>query len=213
MKSVTEEDAVAFCKLCHWAYDGWIIHRILFDDIQDRLMCLGALDDFIDTGGGNCFFHVAAVSHEYLLLQIAKLHDPTRRGQRLSIGFFRNQKTWGPTEKERVAKIVQGLDEFYQFIKPARDKVIAHNDRLAMQSSRFLGEYPSKMDERYFLQLGRLCEMIWNKWGPRDGPYDKNRVFCFGPEGIPDDPLCPSTGSRQLANVVTAHPFLWVGLA
>lgn len=114
------------------------------------------------------------------MLQISKLHDPHKQGQNenLSISFFTEQECWTEEEKAEVDEIVSELDRFYQCIEPARNKIIAHNDRSTFRKKEALGGFEKGDDEKYFKALAKLCSMIRDKFCKSRWLYS-NRVFKF----------------------------------
>ena len=102
--------------------------------------------------------------------------------------------------------IVSELDGLYEQIQDARNKILAHNDRSVFTEGVPLGNFPEGQDENYFLALGRLCSMIWNKFPNSNCPYGA-RLFDFAKSGISGDPLCPCNEARELRElIVDAFP-------
>ena len=93
------------------------------------------------------------------------------------------------------------LDNLYKKIKDARNKILAHNDRSVFAKGLPLGSFPKGQDENYFLALGQLCSMIWNKFPNKNWPYGA-RVFDFTKVGMCGDSLCPSNDARELRKLI-----------
>ncbi len=82
------------------------------------------------------------ISSEYTLLQIVKLHDrKTMFGHSsLAIEFFTGQDIWSKEELCRLERIKTPLNAFYQeHIKPARNRILAHNDLETYRDNTLLG--------------------------------------------------------------------------
>ena len=203
----TEGDVQAFCDHCQWIYECWLTHSHVFECLPARLYDEWSVPvgEFVETSVGRCIDRLNEISQQYSILQIAKLHDPAHQGanENLSIDFFVRQSVWTKKEKSAIVAIATELDVFYQKIRDARNKRLAHNDRSALLSDLPLGSFQEGEDEIYFGALGRLCEKIWNKFSNKSGPYG-NRVFKFSKSGLEGDPLCASTDSKELVNLIVA---------
>ena len=201
----TQNDAQGFCDLCQWVYECWVTHLGLFDRLPERLQEERNVpfDEFVETAYARCLHRLNEISQQYSILQIAKLHDPARQGgnENLSIDFFVRQEFWTEEEVSAIECIVLELNGLYEKIEDARNKILAHNDRSVFAKGLPLGSFPKEQDENYFLALGRLCSMIWNKFPNRNWPYGA-RVFDFTKSGMCGDPLCPSNEAKQLRQLI-----------
>ena len=202
---VTQTDAQAFCDLCQWVYECWAVHSNLFERLPAQLEEERnvSLADLMETPYGACLDRLNQVSHEYIILQIAKLHDPAIQGQNenLSIDFFVRQAFWSEGEESTIREISAELNGFTEQIRDARNKILAHNDRLVFGEGSLLGSFSEGDDERYFRDLGVLCSMIWNKFPNRNVPYG-TRVFEFKKSGIDGESLCPSNEASELRELI-----------
>ena len=203
----TQSDAQAFCDLCQWVYECWITHSHLFDRLPEHIHEERNVkfEEFLETAYGRCLDRLNEISRQYVILQIAKLHDPARQrgneNENLSIGFFVEQEFWSDEETSTIRGISLELDNLYKQIKDVRNKILAHNDRSVYAMDLPLGSFPEGQDEGYFLALGQLCSMIWNKFSKKTSPYG-DRVFDFTKSGICGDPLCPSNEARALRKLI-----------
>ena len=68
MPALSHQVVIEFCKLCDWAYQVWLNHRELFDDNPRSAELQKSM-------AADAFLRLSKISHEYTLLQIAKLHD------------------------------------------------------------------------------------------------------------------------------------------
>ena len=205
----TSKNAEAFCELCQRIYNYWITHYHLSERLPDRLQQERNIteEEFAQRPYGQCLQLLTEISQPYIILEIAKLHDPARQGsnENLSINFFVNQKDfWSEKEESSINDIVSELDKFYKFIEEARNKILAHNDLSVYENNQPLGGFPQGEDEKYFRALGRLCSMIWNR-------FDLNpmlqygygyRSFDFIKSGIPEDSSDSSYYARKLIDLI-----------
>ena len=203
----TTKNAKAFCGLCQRIYDYWITHYHLSERLPERLQQERNIteEEFAQRPYGQCLQLLTEISQPYIILEIAKLHDPARQGsnENLSINFFVNQKEFWSEEEELIIKdIVSELDDFYKFIKEARNKILAHNDLSVYENNQPLGGFPQGEDKNYFRALGRLCSIIWNKFDLNPMlPYG-DRSFDFTKSGIPEDSSDPSHHARELIDLI-----------
>ena len=172
------DDANAFCQTCQYAYESWSIHVHLFRDFRKFV----DVEDeaFISSGLGMCVYHLNRVTHHDFISQVAKLHDPSKTAnhENLSIERFREHEDWTKEELKILDKIVPVLNDFYRRIKPARDKILAHNDYETSIEDRSLGGFPEGQDEDYFCKLEEFANMVWDKWAK--GVRLSNRRVRFG---------------------------------
>ena len=195
--STLKSDAQAFCDACQWAYECWVTHANFFDALfqGSEISCR----DFVDTPSGRCLGRLNEISREYVILQIAKLHDPANQGRNanLSVDYFVNQCAWSEEDKSRIEQIVTKLEQFASHIRVARDKIIVHNDRSISVKNELLGDFPLGMDELYFQALGELASLIWGKWLRTSNPWS-NRVFNFTKSGLDNDAFCPANDAKKI---------------
>lgn len=205
--SATQKDAEDFFNACQWAYECWVTCANFLESLPEYLFqeCGISAQDLLDTPHGSCLHRLHLIGGEYIVLQISKLHDPHKQGQNenLSISFFSKQKCWTGHEKVKIDKIVSELDRFYQSIEPARNKIIAHNDRSTFRKNAALGGFVQGHDEKYFEALARLCSMIQDKFCKSGGLYS-NRVFKFTKSGL-QDPYDPSYEASELRKLVVGQ--------
>ena len=201
--TATRKNAEDFVDVCQWTYECWVTCANFLESLPEYLFqeCGISKQDLLGTSHGRCLHRLHVIGHEYILLQISKLHDPHKQGQNenLSISFFTKQECWIEEEKAEIDKIVSELDRFHQCIGPARNKIIAHNDRSTFSKNEAPGRFEEGDDEKYFKVLARLCSMIWDKFCKSGGPYP-NRVFNFTKSGLQDqyDPGCEASELRKL---------------
>ena len=150
----TQYDAQAFCNLCQWVYECWLTHSNLFECLPDRFQEeeIAPFKGYVETGYGRCLGRLNEISHQYLILQIAKLHDPAlqRGNENLSIDFFVRQKFWSDDELPTINGLASELDGLYKQIEEVRNKILAHNDRSVYVKGTPLGNFPQGEEEPIF---------------------------------------------------------------
>jgi hypothetical protein len=161
MEPEPQQIAKIFCDLCNWAYECWITHRKLFVDNPDN--------NFFDEKAPYFHERLQKISHEYALLQICKLHDRAdSRYKRavsysLTIDYLIDYFPWGD-DKESIKQIAKKLDELNCRLNPARNKVIAHNDRDTLLRGEPVGGFREGLDNEYFQSLQEFVTRVHEKW-------------------------------------------------
>ena len=119
---------------------------------------------------------VNRIGKEYSLQQIAKLHDSRGKkpNQNISIDFVVSFGEWGAKEAE-IKAIEKRLLELWGHLKPARNKLLAHNDLKAILADEELGGFPEGKDDLYFAALQELVDKVHDRWG-NGGPYPFNEL-------------------------------------
>lgn len=165
MNSISKDTALKFCELCNWVYEVWVTHKKLFDENHEPDKNIGKVKYFTH--------RLSIITQEYCLLQISKLHDPAiQRGSlNLTIDYIVRFGSWGDDEDE-INSISKSLAELWAKIKPARHKILAHNDLETFFNEEDLGEFPDELDRQYFELLQRLVNIVHEKW--IGGPFPFN---------------------------------------
>lgn len=151
-----------FCDQCIWAYQCWITHIKLFDENQNKEKTINKVLGFHE--------RLWYITQQYTVLQICKLHDPAEfkrhksTSYNLTINYMINYCDWGE-DKESINALAAKLDELYQFINPARNKVIAHSDLKTIHHKyELLGKFPENLDVEYFHALQDFANCVHKKW-------------------------------------------------
>ncbi len=155
--------ALLFCKVCSWTYEAWVTRKYLFDQNDKEADTLEKAIAF--------FNRLSPITQEYSLQQIAKLHDPAvqMNDRNVSVDFVVRFGEWGDKEAE-IKAIEKRLLEFWGHVKPARNKLLAHNDLEALLADEALGAFPEGEDALYFDALQELANEVHDRWGD-GGPY------------------------------------------
>lgn len=165
MNTVSKDVAGEFCALCNWAYECWLTHQRLFDENNRKEKTIEKAADFTR--------RLWRITQEYFLLQICKLHDPAVQGnsKNVTINYIEKYGDWG-SDIKTIQDIVSRLNILFEKIKPARDKIIAHNDHKTLMEKATLGEFPEGDDKEYFLALQELANEVSKKWLGGLYPFD-----------------------------------------
>ena len=199
-KKMMKDDAISFCQTCRYAYECWVIHMHLFADLPSHINL--PEEEFLGTGYGQCLNHLNEISSAYFRLQIAKLHDPDKGGRNLSISYFCRQRVWSPGETKKISEITPTLERMYKKIKPARDRILAHNDRDTFVDDIAQGDFPNGWDVEYFKKLGEFSDLVWTKWVRDTEIQYHNRDFDFSLCPPDDDAEWPANQAKQLRDLI-----------
>jgi AbiU2 len=165
MDPVSQDVALKFCQLCDWAYETWVTHRLLFDDNNAPERNIGKAVAFTN--------RLSAITQEYCLQQIAKLHDPAVQGKslNLTIDYIVRFGDWGE-QRHNVEEIHANLQDLWERLKLARNKTLAHNDLESVMADAVIGAFPEGADDNYFDTLQTLVNEVHQKW--LGAPYPFN---------------------------------------
>lgn len=165
MEDINDVVAKKFCELCDWTYQAWVTHKVLFDSNPNPENSIGRSPYFTD--------RLAIITQEYALQQIARLHDPwcQRDSVNLTISYIVENGCWG-NDKTRIDEIASKLNDLYETIKPARNKILSHNDRDVLLQDAALGSFTEGDDDRYFEDLQCLVNEVHQRW--IGGPFPFN---------------------------------------
>lgn len=169
------EIILEFCNLCDKTYKVWITKRTICDDNPK----LDALQDL------KCEIflkYINGILQEYMLLQIIKLHDPEKQfnNENLTLEYIVNHidkweplKTASPTMTADLKKLKEDLDDFFiEQIKPARMKILCHNDLETTLKHLNLGEFKKDSDKTYFIRLQDFVNILHNSFIGGHYPFD-----------------------------------------
>ncbi len=178
-----QEDTKIFCDHCRWVFKCWTMNLGMHSAANDPTITRLCLENKLrNSAPGQFLDHYFEISGPYTVLQIAKLHDPAESGdhRNLSIKFFVDQDAiWLPDEKEELDSIRTKLNNFYEkYIRQARHKIIAHNDRDMFRDGSFCRKICENDSNEYMSKLGELADMIWKKWD-----CSEQQSFDFSPMG------------------------------
>jgi hypothetical protein len=145
-------------NVCNQTHEVWVLRRALFDDNNQQQ----------DLGTGHHVYFLNMLSevlHEYMLLQLAKLHDPAVGAGRinLSIAYIVEYGGWDVVTADRLRALKSQLDSLNAQIRPARNRILAHNDLATLLSDEPLGGFPPNADIEYFITLHAFVSLVYEK--------------------------------------------------
>lgn len=155
MAALSPQLVIEFCKLCDWASETWLNHRLLFDE-NPRAAELQA------SHAGDALARLSTISQEYALLQVAKLHDKAIVAGEvtLSIEYVIKYGAWSGPVLTKLEVLAVQLNGFAGKLRTARNKVLSHNDLLAILSGSMLGSFAPGEDLAYFSSLQEFVNLI-----------------------------------------------------
>jgi AbiU2 len=144
-----------FWELCNWAYEAWRTHRVLFDENPRT-------EELRKSSAGDALYRLSKITQEYVLHQIAKLHDPVGRSgqENLGIAYILNAGAWSAGTEAKLAVLTVELEELATKITAVRNKRLSHNDLTTILANTTLGELPKGLDLRYFEALQAFVNVV-----------------------------------------------------
>ena len=145
----------AFYDVCNRAYGDWRIHRILFDDNPRK-------KELERSEARHALIHFSILSQESFLLQIAKLHDPVIIQGHVTLGieYIVRYGGWDEKTKTKLQALQLQLNELDKKARPARNKILSHNDLESILNGGIVGNFPDGMDDKYFKTLQEFVDII-----------------------------------------------------
>jgi hypothetical protein len=153
-----------FCQLCDWAHESWVTAYTIFDNnpkIEQLKKC--SCVDFL--------LRLNKILQEYALLQLIKLQDPAQQKgcSNLTFEYIIKHGGWDKKTVLILRKHFSNLDQLAQYIRPARHKILSHNDFNTVLDNLPIGAFPKGKDVEYFRILQEFVNVIHDK--TIGGPY------------------------------------------
>lgn len=141
-------------------------------------------DELCKSPGGDTFARLSAISQEYVLLQIFKLHDPavTKGVITLGIDYIIKYGGWSDEMRHELEVMYENLSKFAEKIKPARNKVISHHDLATITEGVPVGKIDNDVAEKYFEILQEFANKVHEQTIGGPWPFNdlvKNDVAAF----------------------------------
>ncbi|WP_298236573.1 hypothetical protein [uncultured Azohydromonas sp.] len=167
MSALSARIVEEFCKLCDWSYQVWINHRELFDDNHRT-------PELLQSKGAHAFERLRKISHEYTILQIAKLHDGAVVSGNITLGIDYIVKFggWSPAISLELERLAGQLSSFSKQLRAPRNQLLSHNDLAAILSGNPLGEFNPGEDIKYFEVLQNFVNIVHNEVMGTPFPFD-----------------------------------------
>ena len=144
-----------FCEICQATYDAWRTHRVLFHKNPRET-------ELIKSPAGKALIRLSIITQEYFLHQVSKLHDPAVQKDQVNLGIDYIVKFggWDGTTKSKLQLLQKQLEELPKKIRPARNKIVAHNDLETFLNEPTLGAFPDEADTEYFKALEEFINIV-----------------------------------------------------
>ena len=175
--SDSAEEIKKFCQLCDWAYESWITAYTIFDN-NPRIEQLKESPCF------EFLLRLNIILQEYALLQLIKLHDPAEQmgGSNLTFEYIFKCGGWDKETVLILKKLFSKLDQLAQQIRPARHKILSHNDLKTILDDVPIGTFPKGKDVEYFRILQEFVNVVHDK--TIGGPYLFNSLAQSDAQGF-----------------------------
>lgn len=130
------------------------MHRAFEDDPRTGQLAEGDYAYFLQ--------NFSIISQEYTLLQLAKLHDPAVSLGRinLTLDYVLTYGTWERGDLATLQELKRLLDELHVQIRPARNRLISHNDLESIAKNDPIGAFPAGLDVEYFARLEEFAQIV-----------------------------------------------------
>jgi len=153
-----------FCEICNSAYEFWITHRTLFDSNPQ-------VEKLVKGDCGAFFSRLSIITQEYALHQLVKLHDPAVQGNsiNLTIEYIIDYGDWDQETFDTLKDLQSRMESLAKRIKPARNKLLSHNDLKTIIKNSTLGDFEEGADSKYFNLLQKFVNLVHDKC--IGGPY------------------------------------------
>jgi hypothetical protein len=145
MTTLTDAEVEAFRNFCQLTYDRWVTRRIIFEHADvgefDYHKCADVLRLLND------------ITIEHTLLQMAKLHDPAEQLGRknLTLDYIITYGGWDAQTTSVLEALRGRLDVLLaKSLKPARNRLLCHNDLETLINEPSLGNFDPGTDCEYF---------------------------------------------------------------
>jgi hypothetical protein len=154
-KSVRSE-VDQFCELVHQLKVEHYVGEKLLGDEQTRSLMEKTAKAFFEV--------VTKTLIDHFLLEVAKLSDPATSGhgkdENFTIDNMLSTVDWPPDVSSELARLNDAVHQFRDYIKPARNKLLAHYDKRTVLSGKTLGVFPSGEDRKVLDVLEQMCNLM-----------------------------------------------------
>ena len=152
--ALSDDAAKAFCSYCLGAYEVWQTCTTLFSK--------ETIARFQRSKDSRVFHAIVTSLIRDFLLHILRLHDPVVMSGRinLTLRYIIQFGGWDPQTNGELNRLEEKLGGLYSLIKPARHRILAHNDLEAYMKGEPLGAFPEGMDGEYFEHLKAFVNCV-----------------------------------------------------
>lgn len=68
---------------------------------------------------------------------------------------------WSKCTKRKLENLVVRIDSFREYLKPARNKILAHPDKETKMSRARLGEFPEEDGIQFIANVEEICNLMY----------------------------------------------------
>ena len=158
MTTLIDAEVEAFRNFCQLTYDRWVTRRVIFEHPD--------VEAFTHHKCADVLLLLNDITIEHTLLQMAKLHDPAEQLGRknLTLDYIITYGGWD-TQTTSVLTTLRGrLDMLLaKSLKPARNRVLCHNDLEILINEPLLGNFDPGTDCEYFEVLQDFLSTVYEK--------------------------------------------------
>jgi len=141
---------------CHQVHDLRIVRHIYKElfEAEDSYSLMEKI-------APSFFTHLNTVLQNYLLLEFAKISDPEKSfgNENFTVDNLIFSIDWPQDIKDRLAAQNNIIKNFRNYIKNARNKLLAHSDKETFLAQKQLGEFPKGKDEDFLKALEEICNI------------------------------------------------------
>ncbi len=156
---ISKETVRAFCNHFAKLKAQLYTFTVLFSD--ERLCCL------MEQTAREFFTELNEIMQEHLLLEFAKLMDPAKSRikkdvhlENFTIHNLYENINWSKCTKRKLENLVIRIDSFREYLKPARDKILAHPDKETKMSGARLGAFPEEEGIQFIANVEEICNLM-----------------------------------------------------
>ena len=168
--------------------DQAIILRQTFDTFNFLFSADPEIDDILKSTAELFFYDLNQIMVEYLILLIGRMTDPPEMHGRvnLTIPYMTRlvcedddvELNIHAETRSKIEKLDRQIGEYRSLINPARNRIVAHNDREAHVYQQTLGGHTEERMEQFFDNLQEYFDETGNAIGV--GPLDFRNVAGHG---------------------------------
>lgn len=142
-----------FCDHVFWLRIVRHIYEELFENKDSHALMEKAAPSFFDD--------LNTILQNYLLLEFAKITDPSKSGKKenFTVENLLTTVDWPQSAKENLAILNEKTKKFRVHVLDARNKLLAHMDKGVFLAGDLLGGFPEGEDEVFLNALEEICNI------------------------------------------------------
>ncbi len=152
----TQKLVKCFCERVFWLKQVQDIRCELFND--------SGMEPFMKRTAHAFFWDLNEILINCFLLEVAKLTDPATslggKCENLTVANLIETIEWPSDCLKDIEQINTKVQLFRKYIKPARDKILAHSDKRTAVNGESLGAFPEGEDEKLLVAMEQICNLL-----------------------------------------------------